>query len=66
MFISIIAVVAVIVGLLFWRTWQAPSSTPVSKAEQEKIAPPGSGVPPEAGRARDEWKRTHPEGQAGG
>lgn len=61
-FLSIIAVAVIGFGIFMWRVWLAPSSVPAPGTENKKIVPPGGAIPPEGLRARDEWRRTHPEG----
>jgi hypothetical protein len=66
-FVSILAVVLLVVGVFAWRTWVAPSSVPVSTAEQKGINSPragGGGPTAEDLKRRDEYNRTHP-GAAG-
>lgn len=65
-FVSVIVVVVAVVGLLLWRVMKAPSSVPAPGTIGSKPVPPSGGIPPEAFKARDEWRRTHPESAPGG
>jgi hypothetical protein len=64
-FVSILAVVLLVVGFFAWRTWIAPSSVAVSTANQKGVNSPrtGGGPDAEALKKRDEYNRTHPGAQ---
>ena len=62
-FVGIIVVVVAIVGLFMWRVWRAPSVVPAGGTQTAKAVKEAGGIPPEAMRARDDWKKTHPEGK---
>lgn len=65
MFIAIIVVALVIVGIVMLRVWVAPSSVRAPGAPV-KAVPPSGAIPPEAFKARDEWRKAHPESVPGG
>lgn len=63
-FVSIIGVVLLVACVLAFRVWQGPSSTPAPGTEGKVIKPSGA-IPPEAFRAKDEWRKAHPESAPG-
>jgi hypothetical protein len=65
-FVSIIVVVLVIAGVVMWQSWHAPSSVAAPGALNKKVVHPGGALPPEALRARDEWRKAHPESAPSG
>lgn len=66
-FISVIAIVVLVVGVMAWRFWLAPHAVPDKSATdvRSQLGPMagGGGPPPEALRYRDEYNRTHPGAQ---
>lgn len=67
MFAAVIAVALVIVGVIMWRVWVAPSSIPAPGSEKATANPRAGGGPTaEAFRQRDEWNRTHPGAKGSG
>jgi hypothetical protein len=66
-FVSILVVALLVVGVLAWRTWAAPSSVPVTGGSQQATANPraGGGPDAEALKKRDEYNRAHPEASKG-
>lgn len=65
-FVSIIVVALVIAGVVMWQSWRAPSSVAAPGVATTKVVHPGNAIPPEALRARDEWRKAHPESAPSG